>query len=223
MPRPKFDDVEVDGTQVDESASDRVLFHVIATRAEIGDLPVDEAWAALAERYPDDVRLRLLAIAADVDTNGVRDPEWLVSVMQSIAPTIDEASRPALSGLVAVAFEDLGPENALRSRARALVANWPKSATEAHRALRALETKVLVEADERTRGGRPWGERAAERVAEVVTKPNAPPRPYSPTEAYERGDRLVHPKFGEGVVLGAAEGKIEVAFGDERKRLVARP
>lgn len=42
--------------------------------------------------------------------------------------------------------------------------------------------------------------------------PAGPARPYSPKEVYSAGDWIDHPKFGQGKVSHAREGKIEVRF-----------
>jgi hypothetical protein len=51
----------------------------------------------------------------------------------------------------------------------------------------------------------------------------AEPRPYDPTVAYARGDRVVHPRFGVGDVVTASAGGVEVVFaGGVRRRLRRR-
>ena len=55
----------------------------------------------------------------------------------------------------------------------------------------------------------------------VEADPERELRPYSVREFYETGDRISHPKFGEGVVqkpLGP--NKVDVRFGDESRVLV---
>jgi hypothetical protein len=48
-----------------------------------------------------------------------------------------------------------------------------------------------------------------------------PVRPYALTESYEAGDRIAHPKLGDGVVQGTAgPGKIRVRFDDKNSLLV---
>ena len=42
--------------------------------------------------------------------------------------------------------------------------------------------------------------------------PAEPARPYSPKEVYSAGDWIDHPKFGQGKVMQAREGKVEVRF-----------
>jgi hypothetical protein len=48
-----------------------------------------------------------------------------------------------------------------------------------------------------------------------------PVRAYALTESYEAGDRIAHPKLGDGVVQGTAgPGKIRVRFDDKSSLLV---
>ena len=45
-------------------------------------------------------------------------------------------------------------------------------------------------------------------------------RPYSVKEVYAAGDVIVHPKFGQGRVTEAREGKMVVKFGSESRTLL---
>jgi hypothetical protein len=60
------------------------------------------------------------------------------------------------------------------------------------------------------------------RAAEVKTRAasNRPARAYSPQEIYTTGDQITHPKFGEGNVVEARRGKIDVRFGREMRTLL---
>ena len=49
---------------------------------------------------------------------------------------------------------------------------------------------------------------------------NGPARPYSPRETYASGDQISHTKFGEGRVVEARQGKIDVRFGRELRTLL---
>lgn len=49
---------------------------------------------------------------------------------------------------------------------------------------------------------------------------NTPARPYSPGETYAAGDQISHTKFGEGSVVEARQGKIDVRFGRELRTLL---
>lgn len=54
-------------------------------------------------------------------------------------------------------------------------------------------------------------------VAADLTKPS---RPYRASEAFEVGDRIDHPSFGQGVIEIAEPGKITVFFATGRRVLV---
>jgi hypothetical protein len=60
------------------------------------------------------------------------------------------------------------------------------------------------------------------RSAEVKTRAASgqPARAYSPQAAYAAGDQITHPKFGEGDVVEARRGKIDVRFGREMRTLL---
>lgn len=47
-----------------------------------------------------------------------------------------------------------------------------------------------------------------------------PARAYSARETYEAGEQISHPKFGQGEVIEARQGKIDVRFGRERRTLL---
>jgi hypothetical protein len=47
-----------------------------------------------------------------------------------------------------------------------------------------------------------------------------PLRPYSGKEVYAEGDVIQHPKFGQGRVIEARDGKIDVRFGAEVRTLL---
>ncbi|HEV2800915.1 MAG TPA: hypothetical protein VGW12_10485 [Pyrinomonadaceae bacterium] len=49
---------------------------------------------------------------------------------------------------------------------------------------------------------------------------NRPARAYSPQDAYSTGDQITHSKFGEGTVVEARRGKIDVRFGRETRTLL---
>lgn len=216
----RFEDVDTDGITIDADADDRVLFHVIETRNEVGDLPVEEAWSILADRYPTDARLRILAWFYDLQANGVdlmRDAATVARALEHLIKTFGVS--PELTSLVAMAAVEVGDRDRdALVPVEKLVAPIPEERI-ARRTLRKLASAVLDEAEEKTRERRDFGERKERDAAKVV--PKGPLKKYSPTASFDVGDRVDHPKFGEGVVLGKAEGKIDVAFPDARRRLVA--
>ena len=214
----RFADVAGDGIEIDGSSEDRAVFCAIESRGEIGDLPVDEAWALLADRYPNDARLRVLALYHDLDQNGVdafRDTTSLMRAMNALIET--KADREQCAALIAMIAAEVDDRDALAPVERAL-APIPEERV-ARRLLRKLREAVLDEADEKTRDGGAFGERADH--AKEKIKPNeGPAKPYSPKQEFAIGDRVAHSKFGEGLVIDKADGKIEVSFPDGKKKLV---
>jgi hypothetical protein len=216
----RFEDVDTDGITVDADADDRVLFHTIETRNEVGDLPVEEAWMILADRYPNDARLRILAWYADLHANGVDATRDAAVVARALKHMIDTfGPSPEVAALVAMASVEIGDrERDALVPLEKIVAPLPEERI-ARRTLRKLASAVLDEAEDKTRDGRPFGVRV-EPASKVVA--TGAIKKYSPATEFTVGDRVDHPKFGEGLVLSKAEGKIEVAFPDERRRLVAK-
>ncbi|MFN0120324.1 MAG: hypothetical protein ACKV2V_07465 [Blastocatellia bacterium] len=47
-----------------------------------------------------------------------------------------------------------------------------------------------------------------------------PAKPYSMQDRYRVGDRIAHPKFGDGLVVDLRSGKIDVKFGREMRVLI---
>ncbi|MGZ3423398.1 MAG: hypothetical protein ACXVEF_15735 [Polyangiales bacterium] len=209
-----FDDVDHDDLEADAEASDRVLFSVIEAKGEIGDLPVFEAWGILADRYSDDRRLHILALAHDVEENGqdaVRDREAIERALEAIGNGLDPSLRDAHGALSVVIEDALGKAS-------------DESYRKARRTIRKLEQALLEEADKKTKGDKPFGVRAAPKPAvddaTLIAKAQGPMKKYAPTETFAVGDRVDHSKFGLGVVLAREENKVEVAFESGRKRLV---
>jgi hypothetical protein len=56
--------------------------------------------------------------------------------------------------------------------------------------------------------------------AKTRASSNQPARSYSPQEIYAAGDKITHTKFGEGNVVEARQGKIDVRFGREMRTLL---
>ena len=217
LPAMLFDDVDAEGFEAGPEAADRALFHCVATRAEVGDLPVDEAWGILADRYPDDLRLRILSIMHDVDANGtteggIRDVEGLGRALQVLAEKAVGELREPFESLVVFVDDVLGKNKS------------DEAFRKARRTLRKFEQALLVDADERTKGDRPFAERSSPAKiddAVLLASAKGEPKRYAPNQAFAVGDRIAHPKFGTGVVVAREEGKVEVAFEGGRKKLAS--
>lgn len=55
--------------------------------------------------------------------------------------------------------------------------------------------------------------------AEVASKPDESFTPFALASRYAKGDFILHPKFGKGVVIDAEATRIEVVFQDGKKKL----
>ncbi len=212
-----FDDVAADALELGADSPDRALFACIESKGALGDLPVDEAWAILADRYGDDARLRLLAVAREIEAHGTdegRTAEDYARAIDALRPRVDAVLRESFEALEVFRQDALGraADDAFR-RAR--------------RTIRHFEQELLEEAATRTAGGRPFGERssssgaAAIDDATLLARATGEPRPYSPKTGFAVGDRVSHTKFGLGLVVAREEAKIEVVFAEGRKKLAS--
>jgi hypothetical protein len=55
--------------------------------------------------------------------------------------------------------------------------------------------------------------------ADVDSKPEASFLPFAMSSRFAKGDLILHPKFGKGLVLGVEATRIEVLFRDGKKKL----
>ncbi len=224
-----FEDFKADASsEFDEHASDRAIVHAIWMRVEAGGLDADEGWAILLERYPTEPRFLLLAVYEGIRRPLARDGapmlqgklERVAGVALPAAAIRDllslvRARIPAASGarfdLLALRFGDARADEA-----------------EAADRLTKLERLVLEELHDRTLGNRPLATKlaAASRSNDyetlVARSEEKREIAYSPREHLVVGDRVRHPKFGVGVVIGKRGNKAEIAFPDARRTLVCR-
>jgi len=70
-------------------------------------------------------------------------------------------------------------------------------------------------------GPQPWAKPAGPEPlwADVQAKPDESFTPFALSTRYAKGDLIMHPKFGKGLVLGAEPTRIEVLFQDGKKKL----
>lgn len=55
--------------------------------------------------------------------------------------------------------------------------------------------------------------------ADVESKPDESFVPFALSSRYAKGDLILHPKFGKGLVVGVEGPRIEVVFQDGKKKL----
>jgi hypothetical protein len=77
------------------------------------------------------------------------------------------------------------------------------------------------EAKTATKARTATGSRAAATAANKnIPTSDRPARAYSPRETYAAGEVVAHPTFGQGTVVEARQGKIDVRFGKEMRTLL---
>ncbi len=66
-----------------------------------------------------------------------------------------------------------------------------------------------------------WGKPAEPEAkwADVESKPEDSFLPFALSSHYGKGDLILHPKFGKGLVIGVEGPRIEVLFQDGKKKL----
>ncbi len=215
------DAVDDFSSTVDENASDREVLYGIWMRAEAGESAGEEGWALLADRYPDDPRLRLLhlyetLVPKDGASEGVRHADGALRVARRLAKEGPANLKARIADLVTVA-------EAVEADREA---DEDDETERAHAALERFAAETLRDLHDKTRGGKPIAARPAARPPETFAKLLArspePAQKYSPSEWFAVGSRVEHPKFGVGVVVGTETARVVVRFADETRKLASR-
>jgi hypothetical protein len=214
-----FEDISIEELHLDdaESLSNREILACIANADEESDFDIGAGWATLYERVPDP-RFLFLSLS---ETYASVDPTMLVGVLTHLGQT-----SPDLKGLVAdLALMTLqvkaktlaGPAKAALGGLANAMSGDPEGAFDR---LTDYAQSVLEETENQTADGgvlsAPDGALAPGEEAPTL-------RRYSPKEKFEVGDRLDHPKFGEGEVKSKAGKYIQVDFDGETRKLVCLP
>jgi hypothetical protein len=221
---PLFADMTdaADGLTVDENATDREILYGIFVRGEVGDMTVEDGWALLADRYPDEPRLRLLHLYESLQPNssgekeGVRHADGALRVARRLAKEGPANLKARIADLVTIA------EAAEADRE----ADEDDETERAHAALERFAEETLRELHDKTRGGKPIASRPQARPPETFAKLLArspePAQTSRPCEWSAVGSRVEHPKGGVCVVVGTETARVVVRFADETRKLASR-
>jgi len=221
--------------EVRRDSSDRTLVYAIWTRNATGGMPVDQAWAILHERYPDEARFLLLNSFEElVATRGPTawSPTDFLAKVRRVLDTAGGRLNPEVRDLLAVADDDLHPlseEDAARlERIRARVSSRSGDPTAARKRLQRLASDVVRELHDRTTGdkaiGRTSGSMPAAAGGEwktALASAKGARTTYSATAKVASGDVVEHPKFGPGVVTSIEPGRAHILFESGSRKLVA--
>lgn len=114
-----FEDLEEDGVDVAADSSDRAIAWAIWSRSEDSNVTVEEAWAILHERYPDDPRFLLLNAYSELSETR-KQSEGRIKAARAVAGSAKAASvdlpwSPAyflkkVERVIATAAEALHPQ-----------------------------------------------------------------------------------------------------------------
>ncbi len=225
-----FEDIRP-GAKIDASASDRVIAYAIWSRDTTSALAAHEAWAVLAERYPDDARFLLFAIYEEYEGHS---KDWTAAAfLNRVWAVLERAGgklNPEVRDLLAVVYDDLhGLDEAAAARferIRGRVGTRFGDAAAARKRIVRLASSLVREIHERTAASgslvmaaaKPamvsdWGDAVAKASGEKIT--------YSATAKYQPGVLVEHPKFGVGVVLGSEPGRVNILFESGSRKLVS--
>jgi hypothetical protein len=225
--------------EVTRDSNDRALVYAVWTRNAGGTMPIDQAWAILHERNPEEARFLLLNTYEElVATRGPTawSPTDFLAKVRKVLDTAGGRLNPEVRDLLAVADDDLHPlseEDASRlERIRARVSSRSGDPTAARKRLQRLASDVVRELHDRTAGGKAIGRTsgsvpAAAAGAEwktalaAASKTGGAKTTYSATAKVAAGDVVEHPKFGAGVVLGVEPGRAHILFESGARKLVA--
>lgn len=225
--------------EVTRDSNDRALVYAVWTRNAGGGMPIDQAWATLYERYPEEARFLLLnAYEELVATRGpdAWTPSIFLAKVRKVLDTAGGRLNPEVRDLLAVADDDLHPlseEDASRlERIRARVSSRSGDPTAARKRLQRLSSDVVRELHDRTTGGKAIGRTSGSVPAAAVgaewktalaaaMQARGTKTTYSATAKVTAGDVVEHPKFGAGVVLGVEPGRAHVLFESGPRKLVA--
>lgn len=234
---PKIDEAAF---EFPEDADDRAILHAIWTGKEHGDLPVQEGWRILFERYPDDMRLLAALVSEEIHESDAGSAEQICKKLEKILDASKGRLNDEVRDLLAFArldFEDDSKTGIRRSKPlsaatqkrvaaiRARVGEpkedvWDEGGPVAR--LSGFRRKLLRELHDTTAGNKPIRHGAVrppdswrEMVAAAKTR-----KPYAPDVAFDVGDAVEHPKFGVGAVTAVEKGRLTILFESGEKKLV---
>ncbi len=220
---------------VTRESNDRALVYAVWTRNAGGTMPIEQAWAILHERYPEESRFLLLNTYEElVATRGPTawSPTDFLAKVRKVLDTAGGRLNPEVRDLLAVADDDLHPlseEDASRlERIRARVSSRSGDPTAARKRLQRLASDVVRELHDRTTGGKAIGRTAGSVPAAAgadwktaLAAAKGAKTIYSATAKVAAGDVVEHSKFGSGVVLGVEPGRAHILFESGPRKLVA--
>ena len=231
-----FEDLDAQqGLAISRESSDRAIVYVIWSRNLIGQLPVEDAWFVLHERYPNDPRFLLLhsyeelVARTRLERRSSQPAIWTPTlfITKTIAVLDGAGGRlnPEVRDLIALAQDELHPlgeEDAARlDRIRGRVGARLGDASAAAKRLARVASDTIRELHEKTTGDKPIGANKPESEwRRLVDAAGGPKQKYAADAKVKAGDLVEHPKFGVGVVMGVEPGRANILFESGARKLV---
>jgi hypothetical protein len=237
-----FEDMpkDVAGFDPSEDDDDRTILHAIWVGKEVGDLPVQDGWRILFERYPGDVRLLVALVSEELHEVDAGSPEQVCSKLEKVLDASKGRLNDEVRDLLAFArldFEDDSKTGVRRKKPlsaatqkrvaaiRARVGEpkedvWDEGGPVAR--LSGFRRKLMRTLHDATLGHKPIGEgavRAPDSWREMMAAAKKTV-PYSASATFTVGDAVDHPKFGVGVVTAIETGRVAILFESGERKLV---
>ncbi len=236
-----FEDMERDdGFELSDGAEDRAILHAIWMGGEIGDMPVQDGWRILFERYPEDVRLLTALLSEEIHQADMGSPEQVCGKLEKILDGAKGKLDAEVRDLLAFARLDVDDDTktgirrkkplsaatakrvaGIRARVGASKEDvWEEGGPVAR--LSAFRRTLLRALHDHTVGNKPIRHRTAKQPdswREMVAAAKITKR-YMPDATYDVSDAVDHPKFGVGVVTAVEKGRMTVFFESGERKLV---
>ena len=222
-----------------EEADDRAVLHAIWSGKEAGDLPVQDGWRILCERYPGDMRFLVALVSEEIHESDAGSPEQVCGKLEKVLDAAKGRLNDEVRDLLAFArldFEDDSKTGVRRKKPlsaatqkrvaamRARVGEpkedvWDEGGPVAR--LAGFRRKLIRTLHDATMGNEPIGTgavRTPDSWREMVAAAKATV-PYSASATFTAGDAVDHPKFGIGVVTFVEKGRITILFESGERKL----
>lgn len=236
-----FADMDADDSfELSDDAEDRAILHVLFRGGEVSDLPVQDGWRILFERYPDDFRLLAALLGEEIQQADMGSPEQVCGKLERILDGAKGKLDAEVRNMLAFARLDMDDDTRtgvrrkkpLSAATKKRVANlrsrvgasgedvWQEGGPAAR--LAAFRRNLVRALHDQTLGNKPIRERGArapdswrEMIAAAKSR-----TPYAADATYDVGDAVEHPKFGVGVVTAVERGRMTVLFENGERKLV---
>ena len=233
-----FEDVEQKTDLViTRESSDRSLAYVIWSRNLIGQVPVEEAWALLRDRYPTQSKFSLLQAYEELLARSKNErrgsdvagwtPTAFLGTVKCILDAVGGRLNPEVRDLLAIASDELHPlsesDGGRLELIRGRVGARGGDASAASKRMARVASDAVRDLHDRTAGDKPFGSQktGASEWRRLVEASGGAVKPYAVDAKVSSGQLVEHAKFGVGVVMGTEPGRCTILFETGTRKLIA--